>query len=99
MADSPPESLLGQGRGGNLADRLDGIPCLPHAAAKLVECLARAIGEAHRLGIIHRDLKPANILMTPEGMPKIGVSGPGRERRAVLVPKLGAPGSDPRRVR
>src|SRR5437588_9301547 len=57
--------------GGSLADDLDGIPRSPRAAANLVECLARAIGEAHRLGIIHRDLKPANILMTLEGTSKI----------------------------
>jgi WD40 repeat protein/tRNA A-37 threonylcarbamoyl transferase component Bud32 len=61
--------------GGSLADGLDGIPRAPRAAAKLVECLARAIGEAHRLGIIHRDLKPANILMTPEGTSKIADFG------------------------
>ncbi len=61
--------------GGSLADGLDGIPRSPRAAAKLVECLARAIGEAHRLGIIHRDLKPANILMTPEGTSKIADFG------------------------
>ena len=61
--------------GGSLADRLDGIPRPPRAAAKLVECLARAIGEAHRLGIVHRDLKPANILLTPDGTPKIADFG------------------------
>ena len=57
--------------GGSLASRLDGTPWPPRAAARLVESLAAAVAEAHRLGIVHRDLKPANILMTDDGTPKI----------------------------
>jgi len=61
--------------GGSLADRLDGIPRPPHEAAWLIEQLARAISEAHRLEIVHRDLKPGNILMSPDEMPKIADFG------------------------
>jgi tetratricopeptide (TPR) repeat protein len=57
--------------GGSLASRLDGTPWSPRAAACLVESLAAALAEAHRMGIVHRDLKPANILMTDDGMPKV----------------------------
>jgi WD40 repeat protein/tRNA A-37 threonylcarbamoyl transferase component Bud32 len=57
--------------GGTLAQRLDGNPWAPEPAARMVAVLARAIGEAHRLGIVHRDLKPANVLLTIDETPKI----------------------------
>jgi eukaryotic-like serine/threonine-protein kinase len=57
--------------GGSLARRLDGTPWAPEAAARMVTILARAIGDAHRLGIIHRDLKPGNVLLTGDETPKV----------------------------
>src|SRR5262249_7392799 len=57
--------------GGSLGERLDGTPWAPEPAARMVAVLARAIGDAHRLGIVHRDLKPANVLLTDDGTPKI----------------------------
>lgn len=57
--------------GGNLTDRIDGMPAPPRFAAEIAETLARAMKVAHDAGIIHRDLKPANILMTKDGQPKI----------------------------
>jgi WD40 repeat protein len=57
--------------GGNLAQKLGGVPQLPLAAAALVEKLARAVHHAHAHGIVHRDLKPANVLLGADGTPKI----------------------------
>jgi eukaryotic-like serine/threonine-protein kinase len=57
--------------GGSLARRLDGTPWAPGPAARMVAVLARAIGDAHRLGIVHRDLKPGNVLLTGDETPKV----------------------------
>lgn len=51
--------------GGTLAQRLNGAPQPPLAAAAFVETLARATHIAHEQGIVHRDLKPSNILLKP----------------------------------
>jgi serine/threonine-protein kinase len=57
--------------GGNLADKIAGMPQPPREAAQTVEVLARAMAYAHQNGIIHRDLKPVNVLLTKDGQPKI----------------------------
>ena len=70
-ADGLPFFELEYVEGGSLDKELDGTPWPARRAAGLVELLAGAVAEAHRMGIVHRDLKPGNVLLTEDGSPKI----------------------------
>ena len=70
-ADGLPFFELEYIDGGSLDKTLDSTPWAARRAAGLVELLAGAIAETHRLGIVPRDLKPGNILLMADGTPKI----------------------------
>jgi WD40 repeat protein/serine/threonine protein kinase len=73
--------------GGDLAQKTNGIPQPPRAAAELVETLARAVHAAHLSGIVHRDLKPANILLQEIGVRSEEIGGNAKS------PRLSSPDS------
>jgi predicted Ser/Thr protein kinase len=65
--------------GGSLAQKLTAAPLAGREVAELVETLARAVQFANDRGFVHRDLKPANVLLTRDGVPKIGDFGLARQ--------------------
>ena len=68
--------------GGTLEESVRGTPLPFQRVASLVATLAEAMEAAHRAGLVHRDLKPSNILLTIEGVAKIGDFGLVKELRS-----------------
>ena len=61
--------------GESLADRLRSGPLPPWEACGIAEQLCRALAKAHTQSVVHRDVKPANVLISDDGLVKVGDFG------------------------
>jgi hypothetical protein len=67
--------------GDNLGDMLRRGEQIPERrAVEIVGQIAAALEHARQNGLVHRDVKPDNILMTSEGVPKLGDLGLALQR-------------------
>src|SRR5687767_13145106 len=64
--------------GGNLSERIRLGPLSAADTVRVLQEVASALDEAHRLNIVHRDLKPSNILFDTRGIAYLADFGVAR---------------------
>lgn len=74
-ADSQIHLVMEYCDGGTLQSKIQTSPCTTQEAISIVLMIANAINVVHEKNIIHHDIKPANILLTSQGVVKVGDFG------------------------
>ena len=65
-------------------------PIEPDIAINVGSEIASALDEAHRHGVVHRDIKPGNVLVTPNGVVKVGDFGIARAGTSDALTQTGS---------
>ncbi|MCB9751155.1 MAG: serine/threonine protein kinase [Myxococcales bacterium] len=80
--------------GVSLREWLERAP--PSWRERLDVCIqaGRGLAAAHAAGLIHRDFKPENVIVSPDGVPRVGDFGLARSHDAALEERPAQPGDD-----
>src|SRR4051794_16694629 len=65
-------------------------PLEPEIAINVGTEIASALDQAHRHGVVHRDIKPGNVLVTPNGVVKVGDFGIARAGTSDALTQTGS---------
>lgn len=70
-ADGQPFLVMELVKGQPLNELLDESALTLLESVRIIEDVADALAEAHRLGIVHRDIKPSNVIISDRGQIKV----------------------------